>query len=289
MSKVKTALSPIRSIGNIEKPAASKRWKRISFNSTTRVAFRGLVVPSFILVIWQLSVSFLHVSNTVLPTPLHILASFQELLGSGELVGHLKISVTRAFIGFLLGASLGLLFGIVTGLSNKTEQFLDPSLQMLRTVPHLALAPLFILWFGLGELSKILLIALGAFFPLYVNTLLGIRGVDKKLFDVARILEFSRWQQVTKLILPASLPNILLGVRLSLGSAWLGLVVSELMGASEGIGYLIMDARQFTRTEVVFVGIIIFALGGKMADSFVRVLESRLLKWRDSYRGKDVT
>lgn len=289
MSKVKTALSPGRSIGNIGKPAASKRFKRISFNSTAGVAFRGLVVPSFVLVLWQLSVSLLHVPSTVLPTPLYILDSFQELIGSGELFGHLKISVTRALIGFLLGASLGLLFGTITGLSNKTEQLLDPSLQMLRTVPHLALAPLFILWFGLGELSKVLLIALGAFFPLYVNTLLGIRGVDKKLFDVARILEFSRWQQVTKLILPASLPNILLGVRLSLGAAWLGLVVSELMGASEGIGYLIMDARQFTRTEVVFVGIIIFALGGKLADSFVRVLESRLLKWRDSYQGKDVT
>ncbi len=289
MNKVKTAVSPVRSIGNIGKPIASKQRKRISFNSTTGVMFRGLVLPIFVLVIWQLSVSLLHVPNTVLPAPSHILASLQELIASGELFGHLKISVTRALIGFLLGASLGLLFGTVTGLSNKTEQFLDPSLQMLRTVPHLALAPLFILWFGLGELSKILLIALGAFFPLYVNTLLGIRGVDKKLFDVARILEFSRWQQVTKLILPASLPNILLGVRLSLGAAWLGLVVSELMGASEGIGYLIMDARQFTRTEVVFVGIIIFALGGKLADSLVRVLESRLLKWRDSYRGKDAT
>ena len=151
------------------------------------------------------------------------------------------------------------------------------------------MAPLFILWFGLGELSKVLLIGLGAFFPLYVNTLLGIRGVDKKLFDVARILEFSRWKQITKLILPAALPNILLGIRLSFGAAWLGLVVSELMGASEGVGYLIMDARQFSRTEVVFVGIIIFALGGKIGDSMVRLLETRLLKWRDSYQGKKTT
>ena len=116
---------------------------------------------------------------------------------------------------------------------------------------------------------------------------LGIRGVDSKLFDVARVLQFSKWKQITKLILPAALPNILLGVRLSLGIAWLGLVVAELMGASEGVGYMIMDARQFSQTDVVFVGIIIFAVVGKLTDSFVRVLESKLLKWRDNFDGKN--
>ncbi len=131
-----------------------------------------------------------------------------------------------------------------------------------------------------------MLIANGAFFPIYVNTYLGIRGVDSKIFDVARVLQFSKWKQITKLILPAALPNILLGVRLSLGIAWLGLVVAELMGASEGVGYMIMDARQFSQTDVVFVGIIIFAVVGKLTDSFVRVLEKRLLKWRDSYAGE---
>jgi sulfonate transport system permease protein len=175
------------------------------------------------------------------------------------------------------------------GLSNVAEQYVDPTLQMLRTVPHLALTPLFILWFGLGEVSKMLLIGLGAFFPIYVNTLSGIRDVDKKLIDVARILEFNRLKQVTKLIFPAALPNILLGVRLSLGAAWLGLVVSELMGASEGIGYLIMDARQFSRTDIVFVGIILFAVGGKLGDSLVRLLESKLLRWRDNFDGKNTT
>ncbi|MFC5775411.1 MULTISPECIES: ABC transporter permease [Ectobacillus] len=262
--------------------------RNLKVRTSILVATRGLILPLLLILVWQLAGTFAGISNTVLPTPIDIVKSFQALLLSGELWIHLKISVTRALSGFLLGASLGLLLGTLTGLSRTTEQVADPSLQMLRTVPHLALAPLFILWFGLGELSKVLLIALGAFFPLYVNTLLGIRGVDKKLFEVTRILEFSRLKQVTKLILPASLPNILLGVRLSLGSAWLGLVVSELMGASEGIGYLIMDARQFTRTDVVFVGIIIFALGGKLADSFVRILESKLLKWRDSYQGKSI-
>jgi sulfonate transport system permease protein len=278
----------VQSVENIHK-RVSKEKKRIKLNPATLTMVRGFMLPIIILIVWQAIGTFLEISKTVLPTPVDILLSFQTLIVSGELAGHLQISLTRALIGFFIGAGLGLLFGTVTGLSNLTEQYVDPSLQMLRTVPHLALAPLFILWFGLGELSKVLLIGLGAFFPLYVNTLLGIRGVDKKLFDVARILEFSRWKQITKLILPAALPNILLGIRLSLGAAWLGLVVSELMGASEGVGYLIMDARQFSRTEVVFVGIIIFALGGKIGDSMVRLLETRLLKWRDSYQGKKTT
>jgi len=156
---------------------------------------------------------------------------------------------------------------------------------MLRTVPHLVITPLFILWFGFGELSKILLIALGAFFPLYVNTFLGIRSVEANLFEVARVLNFSRRNQITKLIIPAALPNILLGIRLSLGAAWLGLVVAEMMGSSEGIGYLIMDARYFSITSLVFVGILIFAIVGKLTDSLVKLLEKRLLRWRESYLG----
>ncbi|TWK27563.1 putative aliphatic sulfonates transport permease protein SsuC [Bacillus licheniformis] len=171
------------------------------------------------------------------------------------------------------------------GFSKIAEDYLDPSLQMLRTVPHLAVTPLFILWFGFDELSKVLLIALGAFFPVYINTFSGIRGVDSKLFDVARVLEFHWLKQVTKLILPASLPNILLGIRLSLGVSWLGLVVAELMGSSAGVGYMIMDARQFSQTDKVFVGILIFAAVGKLTDSFVRILEKKCLGWRNSYQG----
>lgn len=275
----------VQSFKNTEKRVL-KEERTIIINFSPFAGIRGFVLPLIILVAWQAVGTILDFSKTVLPTPLDILAAFQTLIVSGELGEHLQISLTRALLGFLIGGGLGLIVGTVTGLSNTTEQYVDPSLQMLRTVPHLALAPLFILWFGLGEISKVLLIGLGAFFPIYVNTLLGIRGVDKKLFDVARILEFSRWKQVTKLILPAALPNVLLGTRLSLGAAWLGLVVSELMGASEGIGYLIMDARQFSRTEIVFVGIIIFAIGGKIGDSAVRLFETKLLKWRDSYQGK---
>jgi sulfonate transport system permease protein len=286
MSKTR-AISTNMAAMPVRKPLLDKKRERTALVKQIIVVFRGLLLPAVILAFWQFIGTLGIVSGTVLPTPTAILQSFIELILTGELWGHLEISIWRAAIGFVLGAGLGLLLGILVGFSSKSEQVMDPTLQMLRTVPHLAVAPLFILWFGFGELSKILLIAKGAFFPIYVNAFLGIRGADSKLFEVARVLEFSRYQLVTKLILPAAMPNILLGIRLSLGVAWLGLVVAELMGSSAGIGYMILDARQFSNTEIVFVGIIIFAIVGKLTDSLVRQLEFKLLKWRDNFIGED--
>ncbi|MHA4165534.1 ABC transporter permease [Bacillus cereus] len=251
-----------------------------------KVLVRAITIPVIILIIWQLAGVFGLVSKTVLPTPLDFFLAFQELIKTGELFGHLSISVFRAAAGFFIGGGLGIILGTIVGFSTRSEQYLDPSVQMLRTVPHLAVAPLFVLWFGFGETSKVLLIADGAFFPLYVNAFLGIRGVDSKLFDVARVLEFSKRKLITKLILPSALPNLLLGARLSLGVAWVSLVVAELMGSTEGIGYMIMDARQFSNTDIVFVGIIIFAFVGKFSDSLVRLLEVKFLRWRDNFKGE---
>nr|WP_233568050.1 ABC transporter permease [Cohnella faecalis] len=245
----------------------------------------GAIVPAAVLAFWQLASANEWISPQLFPGPLSIFRDFYDLLVSGELANHLKISVYRAALGFLIGGSSALVIGMIVGLFSRAEQMLDPTIQMLRTVPLLAITPLFILWFGFGELSKVLLISVGAFFPLYVNTFLGVRNVDAKLFDVARVLEFSRFKQITKLVLPAALPNVLLGLRLSLSMAWLCLVVAELMGADRGIGFLIQDARSFMRTGVVFVGIFIFAAVGKLTDSLVRLMERRLLKWQDSYKG----
>jgi len=253
--------------------------------SHTGKLIKGIIFPVFLLVIWELAGLYGWVSDILLPRPSTIFVSFIDLLLTGNLLGHLEISLWRALGGFLIGGGLGLLLGLFVGFNKNMEQTLDPTLQMIRTIPHLAVIPLFILWFGFGETSKILLIAKGAFFPLYVNTFLGIRGVDSKLYAVAKVLKFSKWKQITLLILPAALPNILLGVRLSLGAAWLGLVAAELMGSSEGIGYLIMDARQFSQTSIVFVGIIIFAIFGKLSDSLVRYFERKLLKWQDNFQG----
>jgi len=249
-------------------------------------ALLSILLPVILLIIWEVAGALGKLNPILLPRPSTIIQEFVNLTASGELAMHLGVSTWRALIGFLLGGGLGLAAGIWVGFSYKTERLIDPSLQMLRTLPHLAIAPLFILWFGFGEASKILLIAKGCFFPLYVNTFLGIRSVDGKLFDVGRVLQFSQWQMITKLIIPASLPNIFLGIRLSIGVAWLGLVVAEMMGSSTGIGFLINDARSFSLTSVVFVGIIVFAIVGKLSDSLVKLIERRMLRWQDSYKGE---
>lgn len=266
-----------------------RRQKRIDRRFLIKFtnALIGWMVPLVIVMVWQAAGALGWLNPILLPTPLAIWNELVHLTSTGELIQHLGISSWRALLGFLLGGSLGLAAGIWVGFSYKAERLVDPSLQMLRTLPHLAIAPLFILWFGFGETSKILLIAKGSFFPLYVNTFLGIRSVDNRLFDVARVLQFSRWDLILRLIVPASLPNIFLGIRLSIGVAWLGLVVAELMGSSSGIGYIINDARSFSWTTVVFVGIIVFALVGKLSDSLVKWLECRLLRWQDSYKGGD--
>jgi sulfonate transport system permease protein len=260
-------------------------WLSTKWRERLNTVIAGASLPIIIIVLWQILGSSGIVSATFLPTPLAIAASFKDLFVNGDLIRHLQISLGRAAVGFIIGGSIGLLFGLGVGFSDKLEKLLDPSMQMVRMIPHLALAPLIILWFGFGEVSKIFIIANGAFFPLYINTFMGIRNVDNKLFEVSRVLQFSRVKQVFKLILPASLPNIFLGLRLSLALSWLGLVVAELIGSQEGIGFLINFAKQNSNTEIIFVGIIIFAAVGLIVDLGVRFLERKYLQWRESFQG----
>lgn len=245
----------------------------------------GLVIPAAVLTTWQLLAEWGYLSELMFPAPSVIARSFAELAKSGDLWMHFRISALRACFGFLLGGGLGLAFGLLVGLFRRSEKLLDPTIQMVRMIPSLAVVPLFILWFGIGEESKVLLIAKAAFFPLYINTFIGIRNVDNKLFEVGRVLGFSRYKQIVRLVIPGAIPNILLGVRLSLGLSWLGLVVAELIASTSGIGYMISDARQFADTPVVFVGIFVFAVAGLLSDTAVRLLESRLVRWRDTYNG----
>lgn len=248
------------------------------------ILFRGIFIPLIVVIAWEILVKYDVLSARLFSSPSLIIKKFIELTVNGALWQHMEISLIRASIGFLLGGGLGILFGIITGMNKKSEHYLNPTIQMLRTIPLLAITPLFILWFGFGELSKILLIALGAFFPLYLQTFLGIRNVDNKLYDVAKIHQYSKVDVVTNLLIPGALPNILLGIRLSLSTAWVCLVVAELLGANEGIGFMIQDARSFLQTDVVFIGIILFAIVGKLSDSLVRLLENYFLKWQDSFK-----
>lgn len=245
----------------------------------------ALLIPAVVLIVWQVLGDREYISYLLFPTPLRIWHTFVHLLQTGQFFDNLRISVVRALYGFLLGGGLGLLFGVIVGLFRLAERTLDPTVQMIRMVPHLAVTSLFVLWFGIGETSKVLLIAKGTFFPIYINTFLGLRNVDNKLFEVARVLGYSRLKQVLLLMLPSSLPNIFLGIRLSVGIAWLSLVVAELMGASSGIGFLMMDARAMSKTPVVFVGIATFAVIGVLSDVAIRWLERRALRWKDSFNG----
>lgn len=265
--------------------SAPRKQRQLFSQIQLRKLFLGALLPIGLLVIWELAGRQSYLNPLLLPMPSDIFREFIYLLQHDGLLGHLQVSTGRALTGFLIGGGLGLLAGVLVGFSYLSEKLLDPSIQMLRMLPHLAIAPLFILWFGFGETSKLLLIAKGSFFPLYVNTFLGIRSMDRKLFEVANVLQFNKWNLVTKLIIPSALSHIFLGIRLSLGVAWLGLVVAEMLGSTTGIGFLINDARAMAMIPTMFVGIIIFAALGKLSDSLILSIERKCLRWQQNFKG----
>ncbi|WP_020618032.1 ABC transporter permease [Paenibacillus daejeonensis] len=242
----------------------------------------GSALPVAFLLLWQWLGDQELISPLLFPTPLVILESFGWLWNTGMLAENFGASLYRMAAGFGLGGGLGLLLGLFVGLSRGMEKLLDSTVQMVRMVPHISVTFLFVLWFGIGDTSKIMLIAKGCFFPLYIYTFLGIRNTDRKLFEVTRVLAYSRFKQIVRLVLPASVPNIVVGVRLSLAVAWGSLVVAEMMGASSGLGFLMMDARAMSDTPTVFVGIALFTVLGVITDVIVLLVERRLLAWRDS-------
>ncbi|WP_153114750.1 aliphatic sulfonate ABC transporter permease SsuC [Rhodocyclus tenuis] len=241
-------------------------------------------LPVVLILGWQAGASLGWISSRVLPAPLDVGSAFVRLSASGELLDHLKISCGRAFAGFAVGALVGLLLGFWTGTSRLMEQLLDTSVQMVRNVPHLALTPLVILWFGIGEEAKLFLIALGVMFPVYLNTFHGIRSVDRQLIEMGRAYGLSRWQLFREVILPGALPSILVGVRFALGVMWLTLIVAETIAASSGIGYMAMNAREFFQTDVVVLAILLYAILGKLADVAAKGLERRWLRWNPNFQ-----
>jgi len=250
-----------------------------------QIRFRRLLGPLIILVVWQLASSYQLVSPRVLAAPSTVVATAVELLKGGELQRHLWVSLGRVTHGLAIGVGAGLVLALVSGLFRLGEDLLDPPLQMLRTLPILALVPLFILWFGIGETPKIALVALGTLFPIYLNTYAGIRGIDNKLFEAASVLDLNRAQLVWHVILPGALPGALVGLRYSMGVAWLILVISEQINATAGIGYLMTNAREFLRTDIIVVGLVVYSLLGLATDALVRLLERRVLVWRATFAG----
>ncbi|WP_020618033.1 ABC transporter permease [Paenibacillus daejeonensis] len=264
---------------------AQRRRVRTGSGGFGRHFLVAALLPAIILVVWQWAGSTGRVSPLLLPSPLAIGEAFVRLSLSGELFIQLWHSLVRASTGVFYGSLAALLLGGIVGLSRTVRKLVDPSLQLLRLTPSLATAPIIILWFGFGETSKIVIIGFGAFFPLYMSMVQSILGVDSKLTEVTRVLAFGRGKQLTRLVLPAALPGILSGLRLSIAYGWLGLVVAELLGSQSGIGYLMSHAQTNSQPEVIFVGVIIFAVMGKLIDLFVVTIERRLLRWRDSFTG----
>lgn len=259
---------------------SGKTGKRRTSRTPPTSEWTRWVVPALVLLLWQLASSVGWLNPRVLPAPTAVIGAFWELARSGELWHHFLISLQRAGLGVLLGGGLGFLCGILNGTSRVAHLLLDTSFQMGRTIPNLALIPLVILWFGIGESGKVFLIALATFFPVYLNTLHGVQQIDPRLKEMARVYGLSGLETFRRVTLPGALPSVLVGLRYALGISWLALVVSESFGASSGIGFLAMDAREFFRTDVIVLAIVIYALIGKTADALVRTLERRLLPWQ---------
>ena len=246
------------------------------------------VVPVGLIALWQVASSLGWLSTRVLPAPLEVIKAAWALSLSGELWTHVKVSAWRALAGLVIGGGLGLALGLLTGSVKFFETLLDSTIQMVRNIPALALIPLVILWFGIDETAKLFLIAVSVFFPIYINTFHGIRNVDPGLIEMGRTYGLSRWQLYREVILPGALSSILVGLRFSLGLMWVILIVAETISAQAGIGYLTMNAREFLQTDVVLVGILLYALLGKLADVFARGLERYWLRWHPGYQSVGV-
>lgn len=272
-------------------PTAAGRGERVVFAPSSRDARRRLrlpvpsvvrraIVPIALIAIWQLGSTRGWWSSRVLPAPSTIWHEMRVLIANGQLPSNLWVSLRRVLIGASIGVTLGTLLGIVSGLWRIGEEALDATMQMLRTLPFLVMLPLFVLWFGIDETPKILIIVIGTSFPMYLNTFSGVRNVDGKLAEMASTFGLGRWRLVLSVSLPGALPAILTGLRYSLGIGWLSLVVAEQINASSGLGYLISNAQQLFLTDVLLVCVVVYALLGLITDVLVRQLERVLLRWR---------
>jgi sulfonate transport system permease protein len=242
------------------------------------------IVPAFVLVAWQAFCSLNLAPTGLLPSPVAVLEAGWRLTLSGALPQNLLVSFLRACAGLIVGGGIGFLFGLANGLSQVSEALTDSTLQMVRNIPHLAMIPLVILWFGIDEGAKLFLVAIGVFFPVYLNTLHGIRTIDPQLIEMAKSYGMVRRDLFRLVILPGALPSIFVGLRYALGIMWLTLVVAETIAAQSGLGYMAMEAREFMQVDVVMLAIVIYALLGKLADSTARLFERRCLSWHPAFQ-----
>ena len=255
------------------------------FLSRSLSILKGLALPVILIVLCELLVRSGVIEPYLLPAPSSLFQSLAELV-EGDLWQHIGVSTWRVIWGFAIGSGLGLIFAIFVGLNKQAEEFLEPSFSAIKSIPSLAWIPLLLLWLGIDEASKITLIAIGAFFPTYTNTVAAIQGVDRKLIEVARVYRLKYWQQIQQIVLPAASPGILTGLRNSLSLSWMFMIAAELIAATQGIGYLLSDGRETSRPDIVIIAIILLAILGKITDKLMKILETRLLRWRDVVKSR---
>jgi sulfonate transport system permease protein len=246
------------------------------------LAWLGLIPPVLVLILGELAVRLGWVSPNLLPAPSDVARTLIDM-GAQGLGTHMLVSTVRVVAGFAIGAASGLFLGATVGLSRKAEALLDPSFQALRAIPSLAWVPLLLLWLGIDEASKIVLISIGAFFPVYMGVSSGFRDVDRKLVEVGHMYGLGPVAMVRRLLFPAALPPVLTGLRNGLSLAWMFMVAAELIAATKGLGYLLTDGRETGRADIVLAAIVLLAILGQISDSVMQHIEQRLLRWRDTH------
>lgn len=244
----------------------------------------GLVLPLIALVAWEIAGARQWLPGNLLPAPSAIFATLTDLAKTGELLDHVIATSLRVAAGFAFGVVAATLLGALCGAVPLARRLLDPTMQALKSVPSLAWVPLFILWFGIFETSKAILIAVGVFFPVYLALAAGIPSVDRKLVEVARVYRYSTAALVRRVLLPAVLPTYLIGLRSGLALGWMFVVAAELMGASQGLGYLLVDGQQTGKPATIIASIILFAILGKATDVLLAIAAARALRWQDSFK-----
>jgi sulfonate transport system permease protein len=247
-----------------------------------RIAWLPWVLPLLLLGLWQASITLHWVEAYQLTPPVQVIESAIDMWNRGLLQSDILATVFRVLAGFSIGATVAVVLGTITGLSRGVHQAVEPTLQAVRSIPTLAWGPLLLLWLGIDDTPKVVLVAIGAFFPVYVNLVSGILGVDRKLIEVARIYDLTWLQTARRVILPATLPNLFTGIRLGLSQAWLFVVVAEIFGATKGLGFRLTDSQLLTRVDLMLVALLVLAVLGKTTDMIVLIIQRRALQWRDA-------
>jgi sulfonate transport system permease protein len=279
-------LSPLEQANPVS-AAASPRPRSPRSHSLRLARFArpglGLLLPVVLAIGWELAVHFGFSNGRLVPPPSRIFATIVELAESGELARHIAATLSRVFAGFGLGVVAGTLLGAISGYWSLARRLLDPTVQALRAIPSIAWVPLFILWLGIFETSKVALIAVGVFFPVYLGVMGAILTVDRKIVEVGRTFRLSGPAMIRRILLPAVLPAYVVALRVGLGLGWMFVVAAEFMGASEGLGYLLIDGQQLGKPAQIVAAIVIFAILGKATDWLIEIIFAPLLRWQDAF------